>query len=76
MVPAFERTKTVHALDRAATVIGVQYTAKHKSSWLGTFISRYVCVKINANNGLEVKECNENSVYLGSGVALCVNFVN
>jgi hypothetical protein len=25
MIPVFERTKTVHALDRAATVIGVFY---------------------------------------------------
>jgi hypothetical protein len=25
MIPAFERTKTVHALDRAATAIGFVY---------------------------------------------------
>jgi hypothetical protein len=26
MIPASERAKTVHALDRAATVIGTQYS--------------------------------------------------
>jgi hypothetical protein len=30
MIPAFERAKTVHALDGAATVIG---TSKHRQSW-------------------------------------------
>jgi hypothetical protein len=27
MIPVFERTKTVHALDRAATLIGISSTA-------------------------------------------------
>jgi hypothetical protein len=26
VIPVFERAKTVHALDRAATVIGIPYT--------------------------------------------------
>jgi hypothetical protein len=29
MIPAFERAKTIHALDRAATVIGRTYTGVH-----------------------------------------------
>jgi hypothetical protein len=29
-IPAFERAKTVHALDRAATVIGINVTRQFK----------------------------------------------
>jgi hypothetical protein len=29
-IPAFERAKTVHALDRAATVIGIKHTDRKK----------------------------------------------
>jgi hypothetical protein len=36
MIPAFERAKTLHALDRAATVIGFSQQLIHKSnSWQG-----------------------------------------
>jgi hypothetical protein len=32
MIPAFDRAKTVHALDRAATVIGSHHFANLKSN--------------------------------------------
>jgi hypothetical protein len=38
MIPAFERAKTVHALDRAATVIG-----NESQGWYRT--KSYVCLQ-------------------------------
>jgi hypothetical protein len=35
MIPAFERAKTVHALDRAATVRGLQSWLCYNISWHG-----------------------------------------
>jgi hypothetical protein len=37
-IPTFERSKTVHALDRAATVIGNDYLTTYKiSNFLSSF---------------------------------------
>jgi hypothetical protein len=38
MIPVFDQTKTFHALDRAATVVGVHvYTRKHRNCILRVF---------------------------------------
>jgi hypothetical protein len=43
-IPAFERAKTVHALDRAATVIGSRSIRSSEKTWIIYYNSEYKLV--------------------------------
>jgi hypothetical protein len=48
MIPVFERAKTVHALDRAATVIGT--TADNNTRHLYEHRKLKLCTRLHVNN--------------------------
>jgi hypothetical protein len=53
MIPASERAKTVHALDRAATVIGITYHAYENNKKITIKITR---LSFNNRNKLNIMQ--------------------
>jgi hypothetical protein len=55
MIPVFEQVKTVHALDRAATVIGIIYTERTKLMHNAKIKSAYLSVspRVSSPNVLD-----------------------
>jgi hypothetical protein len=53
-IPAFERAKTVHALDRAATVIGTHVITSDKFEWISSISNSYTA-------GLGISDCQRDT---------------